>query len=386
MTLEEWVIDEITSSGPMRFDDFMRVALFDRELGYYASAKAKIGLEGDFYTSVSVGALYGRLLAFQLVEVFNQLDAPPDFTVIEQGGNDGRFACDVLDALQREHPAVYERTRYVLVEPFESLRGAQKITLSPHVPQVRWVDTLADCDPVDGVYFSNEYVDALPVRLFVKSDVSWMERHVDANAGGLVFVDLPTNEQIDLPDAPVGYIAELRPSAGPWLRDVCRRLRRGAIIIADYGFPSETLYAAWRVEGTLSCYSNHRRDNNPLESPGTKDITAHVDFTELVRVAESEGFRMLGFADQCHFLTGVFRAMTKSSIAPDDLLTSRERQAFLTLTHPEIMGTQFKFLALSRGMRVDTPLSGFHFSKIAITEHPPFLSSPAAVNRQQDGE
>ncbi|MFY8215301.1 MAG: class I SAM-dependent methyltransferase, partial [Chthoniobacterales bacterium] len=313
--------------------------------------------------------------------VFGQVDSPGDFTIIEQGGNDGQLACDVMDALRHEHPSVYQQTRYVLVEPFEHLRTAQRIQLAGHEAKVRWVDDLASCEAIDGVYFSNEYVDALPIRLFVKSGASWLERHVTCESDELVFVDLLSDVVVDLPDTPDGYIAEVRPLADDWLRDVCRCVRRGVVIVADYGFPREVLYAPWRSTGTLSCYANHRRDDAPLESPGNKDITAHVDFTALATVAESEGFQTLGFVDQCHFLTGILQSMSKSASEPDGILSVRERQAFLTLTHPEMMGTQFKFLALSKGCSMGTTLSGCRFSKRKLITSPPVLSPFGAVDR-----
>jgi SAM-dependent MidA family methyltransferase len=381
MSLNERLVAEILSSGPMRFDAFMEAALFDADLGYYASGKAKIGRAGDFFTSVSVGALYGRLLAFQIHEVFQRLACTGDFTIIEQGGNDGRLACDILDALRSDHPAVYQQIRYLLVEPFEHLKSAQRHRLAGHGSTVRWASDLASCEAIDGVHFSNEYVDALPIRLFVKSGGVWLDRHVACESGGLVFVDIPTDEAVDLPDAPDGYLAEVRPLADEWLRDVCRCLRRGAVIVADYGFPRELLYAPWRTGGTLSCYANHRRDDAPLESPGSKDITSHVDFTALVTVAESEGFQTLGFADQCHFLTGIFQSMSKSASEADDILSARERQAFLTLTHPEMMGTQFKFLTISRGISVETALSGYRYSTGTLSPQPPVLSALGAVDR-----
>lgn len=378
--LMDRMVAAIKASGPMRFDQFMADALFDPDHGYYASGKATIGKHGDFYTSISVGPLYGRLLASQFAQIHDALDGE-SFTIIEQGGHDGHFASDVLSALKREHAHAYDRVCYLMVEPFASLEIVQRERLQDHGELVRWVKTLADCEAVDGVYFSNEYADALPVRIFVKADDCWLERHVTSTHGGLEFVDLPSDESLDLPDVPTGYLAEIRPVADAWMRDVCRCVRRGVVLIADYGFPREVLYAPWRTTGTLSCYSQHRRDDAPLVAPGHKDITAHVDFTALATVGTEMGFHTAGFLDQCHFLTGVFQSMVSSARDPDAVFSARERQAFVSLTHPEMMGTQFKFLALTRGMPADTLLGGCRFAKSSIEPRPAMLSPRGPIDR-----
>lgn len=361
--LDRLISAAIAADGPMRFDCFMEDALFNPEHGYYSSGRAKIGRRGDFFTSVSVGAVYGKLLAAQLAEVWQILDRPALFTIIEQGGNDGTLALDILDALQTVYPEVYAASCYVLVEPFAHLVAAQQERLTGlHGSHVHWQHTLDQLEPVVGVHLSNEYADALPVRLFRRGGGRWLERYVTAADAAFSFADLDSKDlPAILPDGvDDGYIAEVRPAATDWIRSACRSIRRGMVLVADYGFPRDVMFAPWRVDGTLSCYVNHRRDSNPLENPGGKDITAHVDFTALAEAGESLGFCATGFADQCHFLTGLLETLISDSerhgCAP---LTARERQAFLTLTHPEMMGTQFKFLMLARGIECAKPLSGY---------------------------
>lgn len=338
----------------------MEAALFHPRHGYYAGGRARIGKSGDFYTSVSVGPLYGRLLAWQVGEIATRIGGGDTFTIIEQGGHDGVLAADVLDALRAEHAGLYSRTRYVLVEPFAANREARSDRLEAHAPHVDWAADLAALEPVDGVHFSNEYADALPVRLFVRRAGAWRERGVRTVSDTLEWCDL--DPQSDPPpsilpdDAEEGTVWETRPAASAWIRSACRVIRRGVVLVADYGYPRAQLYAPWRTEGTLACFSAHHRDSNPLENPGHKDITAHVDFTDLADAAGSAGFVSAGFADQCHFLTGIFGAMADRAE-----FSQKERQAFLTLTHPEMMGTQFKFLALSRGVSVEPPLAGLRY-------------------------
>lgn len=355
---------EIATGGALRFDRYMERALFDARHGYYAADRARIGRDGDFHTSVSVGATFGRVLAAQCAEVWELLGRPRRFDIVEHGANDGRLAADVLAALKTDHPACLDAAVFTLVEPFPHLRARQAETLAQFAGHIEWSPALEQ--PFTGVHLSNEYVDALPVRLFVRAENGWLERHVTVRDGSLNFDDLPA---ADIPDTlpgevPVGYLAEIRPGAAEWIRDIASHLVRGVALVIDYGFPRDVLHAPWRTAGTLSCYRANRRDDDPLESPGTKDITAHVDFTALAETAIGAGLRLAGFTDQYHFLvgagSGLLLDLERQPPSPARDATLREIK---TLLHPETMGTQFKYLALAR--EFDAPLSGFRHARPA---------------------
>lgn len=363
--LAEQLATEIAERGPMRFDAYMARALFDPQHGYYASGRARIGREGDFYTNVSVGRMFGRVIAAQCAEIWERLGKPALFDLVEQGANDGRLAADVLEALRDEHSPCFTAVRYTLVEPFPQLAAAQRYTLHLFPDKTRWLGSLDALPPFTGVHFTNEYPDALPVRLFVRRDETWLERHAGVREGRLVFEDLPGGDIPDcLPeDAPAEYLAEFCPEAAPWLAGVAAKLTRGMILAVDYGYPREQLYAPWRDTGTLACYRAQRRDEDPLETPGEKDITAHVDFTGLAEAGICAGLDLAGFTDQYHFLVG---AATQLLLAMETAIASPQRdkdlRAFMSLLHPEMMGTQFKYLALTRGIDLAAPLSGFRHS------------------------
>jgi SAM-dependent MidA family methyltransferase len=376
------IATEIAAHGPMRFDAFMARALFDPQHGFYASGQASIGRDGDFYTNVSVGRIFGRVIAAQCAEIWERLGQPARFEIIEQGGNDGLFAADLLEALRDEYSPCFTAVRYTLVEPFPKLVATQRRTLDLFPDKTAWLDSLEALAPFAGVHFTNEYPDALPVRLFVRRTETWLERHVAAREGRLVFEDLFTS---DIPgclpdDAPEDYIAEFCPEAAPWLSSVAEKLTRGLILVADYGYPRTQLYAPWRTGGTLACYRTHRRDEDPLDSPGKKDITAHVDFTGLAEAGLEAGLDLAGYTDQYHFLVGagtpLLLAMEKS--APSSLHDS-DLRAIKSLLHPEIMGTQFKYLALTRGIDLTTPLAGFLHSRPADRE---LNTSPSDMRNQ----
>jgi SAM-dependent MidA family methyltransferase len=371
LSLADRLAAEIAASGPLRFDRYMARALFDPALGYYASGRARIGRKGDFYTSVSVGRMFGRVLAAQCIEVWERMGRPSRFDIVEQGANDARLATDILDALQERVPACYEAMRYVLVEPFSALAETQRRTLASHGSHAHWVSTIEELDSFIGVHLTNEYADALPVRLFLRAGDGWLERYVTAHDGQLAFDDQPAEPASTdhLPsDAPEGYLAELRPEAEEWITALAGKLDRGLLLVIDYGFPRSQLHAPWRTGGTLSCYRAHHRDDDPLEAPGEKDITAHVDFTALAQAGLTAGLDLAGFADQHHFMVGAGTSLLlEMETSPASARRDADFREIKTLLHPETMGTQFKYLALARGIDLGTPLAGFRHSRDAYT-------------------
>jgi len=370
LSLADRLAAEIAASGPLRFDRYMARALFEPALGYYASGRARIGRKGDFYTSVSVGRMFGRVLAAQCAEVWERLGHPSRFDIVEQGANDACLAADILDAFQERVPACYEAARYTLVEPFPFLAESQHRTLASHGSHVQWISAVEDLDSFKGVHLTNEYVDALPVRLFLRAADGWLERYVTSHDGQLAFDDRPAEAVSTnlLPnDAPEGYLAELRPEAEEWITALAGKLDRGLLLVIDYGFPRAELHAPWRTNGTLSCYRAHRRDDDPLEAPGEKDITAHVDFTALAQAGLAAGLDLAGFADQHHFMVGAGTPLLlEMETSPASARRDADFREIKTLLHPETMGTQFKYLALARGIELGAPLAGFRHARNAM--------------------
>jgi SAM-dependent MidA family methyltransferase len=130
-------------------------------------------------------------------------------------------------------------------------------------------------------------------------------------------------------------------------------------VTIDYGFPASAYYAPFRRDGTLTCYSHHRRGDDVLHAPGEQDITAHVDFTALARAGERAGLETLGLVDQMHFLIGIVKEHVERGGRSVDL--GPDVKAWQTLTHPGYLGERFKVLVQVR----DAPagLSGLHFGR-----------------------
>jgi SAM-dependent MidA family methyltransferase len=365
--LADRIAGEIAENGPIPFSRFMELALFDRQEGYYASGRAAIGARGDFYTNVSVGRIFGRTLSSQFEEMWIALGRPDPFIIVEQGAHDGRFAADVLDAVNAFAPGLAGCLFYHIVEPFEPLRQRQKATLAAHSRRAAWFRSLNELPSFTGVHFTNEFVDALPVRLVNWKAGAWREFRVDHARGGFELIPTALDDPTlvaNLPSAlPDGYTTEVRPAADNWLTEVAGRLDRGFILIVDYGFPRDRFYAPFRAQGTLSCYRGHQRDSHPLIAPGSKDITAHVEFTALAEAARHLDLDVSGFTDQYHFLVGAAEPILA---AAENAPHQTDRRSLGTLLHPETMGTQFKYLCLKR--RVHADLSGFRYARPPTAE------------------
>ena len=180
--LIQCIRSEIEQRGPISFARFMQQALYHPEYGYYSSGRCVIGREGDYFTNVSVGPLFGQLLATQFVEVWERLGKTDRFVIIEQGAHDGQFARDVLEAAQRRAAKFFEALHYRIIEPFRVLQESQSRTLQAFGDKVEWHESLA---PFEGVHFSNELLDAIPVRV-ISGD---MEKLVHVEGGRFVFVE-----------------------------------------------------------------------------------------------------------------------------------------------------------------------------------------------------
>jgi len=350
------IAERICTSGPMAFSEFMSLALYHPEHGYYASGRAAIGKQGDFFTSVSTGAVFGEVLAGQFLEMRKHIGG--DFLLVEQGANNGQLALDVFDALEA---AGRSYVSYAIVEPFPALEQKQRETLAGK--PVQWFRSLDELPEFRGVHFSNELFDALPVDLVRSDGTAWHELRVGLGAGGFEWV-AGGKADCDYPVRAAGYTTEIRRGGEEIFRSLAGKMKAGFVLAVDYGMSLESLLAPHRTEGTLSCYQAHRRDANPLEAPGEKDITAHVDFTSLIAAAESEGFSVAGFTDQHHFLVGAAAEMLRAMDGVPPSPESRKKlRALQTLLHPESMGTQFQMLVLARGLDSPVMLSGLQFAR-----------------------
>ena len=340
---------KIEKHGPQSFAWFMQQALYHPEHGYYSSGCCAIGRKGDYFTNVSVGPLFGHLLAAQFTEIWEQFGRPDDFVTVEQGAHDGQFARDVLESVQKRAPEFFAALRYRIVEPFPILQEGQAQTLEPFRDRIEWCDSL---QPFVGVHFSNELLDAMPVRLIS----GCREKFVDVDGDKFVFVERPADEDMKFNEA-----------ALDWIERLAANLQRGYVITIDYGRSAAEFQEAVQVR------ARHRNLDSPFEQIGHADITMHVDWPSIAERAQANGLRVAGFTDQHHFLTGIVSelggggsleppaANWGQSPLPDSPRAKRELQ---TLLHPEMLGRAFQVLALSKNVDPAAPkLAGFTFAR-----------------------
>jgi SAM-dependent MidA family methyltransferase len=370
--LEEIIRAEIRTAGPMRFDRFMEMALYHPGFGYYAKlgGPSPIGRSGDFFTSVSVGPLFGSLLARQFFQMWQVLGNPNPFWIIEQGAHDGQLACDILEWCRAETPDFFDAIRYAIVQSSGAASIHQKCGPEPALlSRMTWFENLAalaSAQPA-GVFFSNELVDAFPVRSITYRSGKWLEQHLAIDAEALRWIDRPIADAelmaaIDALPLPAveGYTTEINLRARGWIGEVGRALHRGYVLTIDYGYPASLYYAPFRSHGTLTAFVKHHGIDDVLAEPGMRDITAHVDFTALAQAGEKAGLTTLGFLDQQRFLMGVAHEELSGAGGPR-LKIQENLGGWNTLTHPDHQGANF--FALLQAKNAPANLDGLRFAR-----------------------
>jgi SAM-dependent MidA family methyltransferase len=367
--LVQIIRDEIVRLGPMSCERFIELALYHLRLGYYSQERVRIGRRGDFITNVSVGKLFGEILADQIVELWGTLGRPAEFTIVEAGAETGQLASDLLNRLFQVRPAV--SWSYVIVEPNERKQDQQRQQIIRE--NVRWVKSLDELDPVNGIILGNELLDAIPTRVVEFSEDWWREVCIGLEEETFKFTLEPVKDarlaaRINKIPAPLPqpYRTEINLAAIDWARKAAGILRRGFILFIDYGYSRTDYYSPLRTEGTLTAYRNQQRQKNNLERIGETDITAHVDFTAIAEAGLEAGCQLLGFTDQHHFMVGAGESRMRSFEDSDD---QQDRDQFLraykTLMHPEMMGLAFKYMLMGKGVPTMEKLSGFRYASEA---------------------
>jgi SAM-dependent MidA family methyltransferase len=333
----------------------MELCLYHPRHGYYTVARTRIGKQGDFFTSSSVHSLFGRLIARQIVQLWQHLGKGP-FTLVEQGAGEGYLCLDLLDALAEETPELYRQLRYQIIEVSSDHRLRQHRKLEAHVAagRIEWCE-FSELKPFSGCFLSNELVDAFPVHLVEKKDHALHEVLVNYVAGRFVEeLAPPTDPRLSAYFAQTGYPlvegnrAEVNLAASDWMAQVGRRLESGAVLTIDYGYPAAELLAPWRRAGTLLCYHRHQSSDNPYQHIGCQDITAHVNFTLLEQIGATQGLQTLYFGEQYRFLLGlgfIEELLRLQALEVDPQRAQALRMTLKNLILPDGgMGEQFKVL------------------------------------------
>lgn len=304
------------SQQKITFAQFMDWVLYHPQHGYYTKWRQKIGAKGDFFTSPHLTADFGELVAKQLAQMWQALEKPAPFTLVEMGAGQGLLASDVLYYLEHHCPECYASLNYLIVEKADAHVAEQRSRLQPWIKSglsIEWcaLDEIP-YQSITGCFFSNELIDAFPVHLVTVQDQQLKEIFVTTQTDQFVEVvsDCSTPALIDYFDFigidisryETGYRTEVNLAAIAWMQTVADQLDRGYVLTIDYGYPAERYYSQVRSQGTLQCYYQHSYHNDPYIHIGEQDITAHVDFTALQRQGERCGLETLGFTQQGLFL------------------------------------------------------------------------------------
>jgi len=327
--LEDHLKIRIRTEGPLSFRDYMEEVLYHPTFGYYTSQSSRIGTEGDFYTSSDLDPIFGKLLSRYFEEL---ADGFEKFTIVELGAGKGLLARDIL---------THSQFPYLILERSPAMRERQQSLLSDF--SVDWISELPD--GLTGCIFSNEFFDALPVRRFVGRQGSIKEIFVNEN---LQEIECDSDVQLNH-SLKEGQVADINFEARTWIRRIAQAVQSGYHLAIDYGYLRDEFYAQPR--GTLMCYWRHQVHEDPYIHIGEQDLTAHVNFSDLIDEGKPYGLDDIRFLSQKDFLIelGILDEMQQLAYAGD----AQSMQKLLRMKNlivPDRMGERFKVL-LQRKVR-----------------------------------
>lgn len=309
--------ERIEREGALTFRDWMAAALYDEREGYYRRARiARWGRAGDYRTSPERTPLFAATFARHFAALHETLGSPSLWTIHEAGAGAGDFAFVALDTLRREHPRVFDATRYVIDEKSEASRARSAARLSSFSDRVEFrslneSEVESDAPPGEGVVFSNELIDALPVHRVRVSGGRLRELCVGLDGGGNFSWEErePSTARLAEHFARLGVslsegqVAEVNLEADDWIAASASRISRGYVVTVDYGATARELYdAAVRPDGTLRAFRAHRFCEDLLASPGEQDITSNVNWTQLERAGRDAGLETVSLERLDRFL------------------------------------------------------------------------------------
>jgi len=358
--LERILFDMVRDSGPITFRQYMALCLYHPEHGYYVRGPERTGIRGDYFTSPDLHPIFARLLARQAAEMWEVLGRPAPFIWVEMGAGRGLLAQDFLKwAANTEFGATLN---YVGIEPGDEtrLRLKNRVSREGRKTTFRVLANLEELEPITGCFFSNELVDAFPVSIVTRARGRLQEIYVTAQGETLRETLGPLSDT-----AVAAYVAryasgleeghrmEVNLVSTDWIRSVAERLVRGFTLTIDYGDLAARLYTADRPRGTLMAYRGHMANEDFFSAPGEQDLTAHVNFSGLIRAGEHMGLNLTGFTTQERFLLALgepdqFGDLYDPGQSEVERLDTRLKLKRLIL--PGGMGTVFKVLIQHKGI------------------------------------
>jgi SAM-dependent MidA family methyltransferase len=341
----------------------MEMALYYPEEGYYTSNQKRVGKEGDFYTSPYLTSVFGKLIAKQLLQMWEHLDKEA-FSIVEIGAGEGLLCNDILASLD-EFACLKNRLSYHIVEKSAAMREKQKLLLGD---RVSWYESVHALPAVTGCFFSNEVVDNFAVHQVVMEE-QLKEVFVDYDED-FVEVLLPAREELQSYFSelkvclPPGFRTEINLHAVSWIREIAEKLKKGFVMTIDYGFPSIELYEEKRRMGTIVCYHKHHINLCPYQNVGEQDITTHINFSALQHWGHQNGLQYCGYTNQAYFLLGLglTHHLNQMERRIDGKDCNHKPDPVFLHTFLRDMGRKMKVLIQQKGLP-QVPLSGLQFSQ-----------------------
>lgn len=324
MVLLAKIIQKIQSDGPLNLADYMAMALYDPDFGYYTTGQP-FGKEGDFTTAPELTPLFGQTLARWVTAQWERLGKPDTWQLVEVGPGRGKL----LAALLPEAPTGGQVT---CVEVSPALIEIQQKTLKDH--KVTWVTSLQDVDwSLPTILIANEVLDALPIQQFERNEAGdWCEKKVGENAGNLVFLH---EKAVKMDEKDIHFL-ETHAALENWLMELKQNLHIGAALMIDYGFTGPA------HADTLQALKGHAYAD-VLANPGQQDLTAHVPFNKVAAILSGD----CTLTDMSPFLLQHgFATLATQALETADSLDAKAsiEGACHRLLAPNAMGQLFKAL------------------------------------------
>ncbi len=362
-----YIADKIHhSGGVIAFSKYMEHVLYAPGLGYYSAGCIKFGEQGDFITAPEISPLFSRCIARAITPILNNLVSS---SILEVGAGSGKMAADIIMEL---HNTGQHFEYYYILERSAELRERQQQTLNALpvelADKVTWLDSL----PISfiGVVLANELLDAMPITRFHKKNQTVVEMGVAYQNGQFVWQDnvasnVRLNSRIEKIENNLGqvfhdgYTSEINFAAEDWLSSINDMLETGYILLIDYGYPENEYYHEQRDNGTMSCFYQHGRHDDPFLYPGLQDITAHIDFSNLTQAVltadnssatTAASLQLNAYTTQSNFLmaSGLTELLQENTDDVKQQLVLSQQVKKLTM--PYEMGEVVKVIGFDKGL------------------------------------
>ncbi|ODG91338.1 MULTISPECIES: SAM-dependent methyltransferase [Bacillaceae] len=347
-----------SKKGFITYEQFILLVLYDHENGYYQMANEKIGRKGDFYTTSSVGSVYGEVIAASFCRFVKNNLIEPFF--IEVGGGNGRFASSFLSYCEKKEPEIYQNLNYYLIDASQYHRKLQKELLTNHL-NCKYFSNIVEIEQINnGMVFSNELFDALPVRVVEYNQNEWQEVVIIIDELNNLKENLVEIQDREISDflrrynfvGKNGQRVEIPVGMEKVYNLLQSKISKGIILTVDYGFTREEWDAPHRMKGSLRGYYKHEMKSNILENLGHMDITTHIHWDELKKFGLLNHIENLYFSNQRDAILdfGILNWLIPHAQSNPFSSEYKQNRAVQSLIMPGGISDSFQWLLQTKGM------------------------------------